>query len=400
MNETGYQKCLKVLKKLKSRKVRYSEYDHNVLKFVQFLQTKAKILSAPKPTPLKLSTKSAACKLRVPLDRDKLCKVFACEIKKHIINKEKGYPIKAVKYGDINITSLEKMKSRKGSFNNQATIVVEVDSSLVNIKYFTNGSMSMTGCKGETSGIDAVKIIVEQAQKYPFLFEDKKHLEMDPLDIIYDYKTTLVNCDYSIGFNIDRNKLYKILVKEYGIFASFTPDFYHATKIGFMWNKAVKKYQDGVCECSMECICGKSEDKCKCKYKCLGKDKDKKMTSADLGYKERCCKKITMAVFENGKVIITGAHNMEQTMDTYNHMNKIFADQYKNIVKYSVNDYEKYIPTDKRNMKIMDYMKVDAKAEKDVTDVKSDEKPIKVTKKSVIIKKSKLVSKRLKAKSK
>ena len=168
MNETGYEKCLKVLKKLENRKVRYSEYDYNVLKFVQFLQTKSKTLFAPKPTPLKLSTKSAACKLKVPLDRDKLCKVFACEIKKHIINKEKDYPIKAVKYGDINITSLDKMKSRKGSFNNQATIVVEVDSSLVNIKYFTNGSMSMTGCKGETSGIDAVKIIIEHHKNILF----------------------------------------------------------------------------------------------------------------------------------------------------------------------------------------------------------------------------------------
>ena len=107
-----------------------------------------------------------------------------------------------------------------------------------------------------------------------------------------------------------------------------------------------------------------------------------------------------MAVFENGNVIITGTHNMEQTIDTYNHMNKIFADQYKNIVKYSVNDYEKYIPTDKRNMKIMDYMKINSKAEKDSTNIKSDEKPIKVTKRSVIIKKSKLVSKRLKAKRK
>lgn len=380
--EEAYKKCLKVLKKLDTRKIHFSENDYKVLKYLQFIQTKAKSLEAPEPTPFELSTMSAACKLKVSLNREKLCKVFDCEIKKSIINKDNDYPIKTVIYNEINVTSLTKTKKKEGSFNNQATIVVDVYGNLVNVKYFTNGSISMTGCKAEKNGLEAVRTIIREAKKYPFIFEDKKDLDI-PVDYsVYDYKITLVNCDYSIGFNIDRNSLYKILLKEYGIFASFAPDFYHATKIGFMWNKATKTYQDGVCTCVIDCSCGKENDKCKCRLKCIGEDKEKKMTSTDLGYKARCCKKITMAVFENGKVIITGSHNLEQTDDTYCHMNKIFKEQYKNIVKYSVNDFEKYIPTDKRNLKIMDYIGKSSSKTEDST-----------VKKSFVIKRSKIKGK-------
>lgn len=397
MNEEAYKKTFKVLKKLDDRKVAFSENDYKVLKYLQFLQTKAKSLEAPEPTPLKLSTMSAACKLKINLDREMLCKVFQCEIKKSIINKDNDYPIKTVIYNDINISSLVKIKNKESSFNNQATIIVKVGDNLVNVKYFTNGSISMTGCKAERNGFEAVKIIIREAMKYPFIFESKDDLDIPINDTIYDYKITLVNCDYCIGFNIDRNNLYKILLQDYGIFASFAPDFYHATKVGFMWNKATKKYQDGVCVCNIECSCDKSKDKCKCRLKCLGEDKEKKMTSTDLGYKDRYCKKITMAIFENGNVIITGSHNMEQTIDTYNHMNKIFKEQYKNIVKYSVNDFEKYIPTDKRNLKIMDYLK---KSERCDTSINKQEDKESTVKKSIVIKRSKIVSKKRSKKKK
>ena len=86
MNEEVYKKSLQVLKKLDDRKIPFSENDYKVLKYLQFLQTKAKSLEAPEPTPFQLSTMSAACKLKVSLDREKLCKVFECEIKKSIIN--------------------------------------------------------------------------------------------------------------------------------------------------------------------------------------------------------------------------------------------------------------------------------------------------------------------------
>lgn len=404
MSEDAYKKTLQVFKKLDDRKIAFSENDYKVLKYLQFLQTKAKSLEAPEPTTFQLSTMSAACKLNVNLNREKLCKVFQCEIKKSIINKDKAYPIKTVIYNGINISSLLKTKKREGSFNNQATIVVKVGDNLVNVKYFTNGSISMTGCKAEENGLEAVKIIIREAKKYPFIFESEEELKLSVDESVYDYKITLVNCDYSIGFNVDRNSLYKILIKEYGIFASFAPDFYHATKIGFMWNKATKKYQDGVCTCTVDCSCGKSKDKCKCRLKCLGKDKDKKLTSTDLGYKDRNCKKITMAVFENGNVIITGSHNIEQTVDTYNHMNKIFKEQYKNIVKYSVNDFEKYVPTDKRNLKIMDYLGKTKSSETSTSDEPSSSstKPdVKSTaKKSIVIKRSKIVSKKRSKKKK
>lgn len=392
MNEKAYKKSLQVLKKLNDKKIPFSENDYKVLKYLQFLQTKAKSLEAPKPTPFKLSTMSAACKLRVSLNRDKLFKVFECEIKKSIINKDKDYPIKTVIYNGINISSLVKTKKKQISFDNQATIVVKVDDNMINVKYFINGSISMTGCKSEKNGIEAVKIIIREAMKYPFIFENEKDLEIPVEEALYNFKITLVNCDYCIGFNIDRNNLYKILLKEYNIFASFAPDFYHATKIGFMWNKATKKYQDGVCTCTIDCTCGKSKDICKCILKCLGEDKS--MISTDFGYKNKCCKKITMAVFENGNVIITGSHNIEQTIDTYNHMNNIFKEQYKNIVKYSVNDFEKYIPTYNKNLKITDYIDIYKDSDKD----DKDDKEVSLSTDKLISKKNIIIIKRSKIK--
>jgi TATA-box binding protein (TBP) (component of TFIID and TFIIIB) len=383
MNIDPYNKCFLVLKKLNDINKSMTENDIKVLNYLNFIKNKTIELEAPEPTAFIISTMSAICKLRVELNRDILCKVFECIIKKNIINKDFAHPIKSIIYNNINISILKNSKKKKGSFNNQTTIIVDVDGNLINVKYFINGSISMTGCKNELNGLKAVKIIMEEVKKYPFIFENEKDLDYKIDDIIYNYKITMINCNYNLKFNVDRNKLYKILLKNYGIYASFAPEFYHPTKIAFMWNKSTKTEQDGVCSCTNKCKCNESADKCKCRLKCLGRDKDKKLTSADLGYKDRCCKKITMAVFENGKVIITGGHNLEQTIDTYNCMNKIFKEEYKNIVKYSINNFEKYIQKNKKNLNIMDYVS------------KEDNKVKKYkVKKSIIIKKNKIISKK------
>lgn len=353
MDDESIIKNIKKVLNDKKRLKLMKKTDNQVLKYINFLENIAPTLKPGTPTKPVISTKSATCKLNVDIDRYKLCSVLECEIKKAISEGNHNYPIKTIHYLnekediDINVTSIVGKES-KGGFNNQATIVIDVESQLINLKYF-NGSISMTGCKGDNSGMTAIKILLNEAKKFPFVFNNKDELKYTIDECIKSFDITLINCNYELGFDIDREKLYKILIKDYGIFASYSPNFYHATKIGFMWNKSTKDYQDGVCICKKDCICGKDETKCRCMLRCLGKTKNVK--SMRMGFEEKQCKKITMSVFQNGKVIITGGNTFKQTMDTYNHMNNIFIKRYKDIVKYSILDFEeKFMNHMKQNL--------------------------------------------------
>ena len=350
MNDKSIVKNIKKVLSDKKKSDSMKKIDGKVKKYIDFLDNIVPTLKPSKPTKPVISTKSATCKLNVDINRYKLCTVLECEIKKAISEGNNSYPIKTIHYFNekeginINVTSIYGKES-KGGFNNQATIVIDVEDQLINLKYF-NGSISMTGCKGDNSGITAIKILLKEAKRFPFVFNNKDELKYTIDECIESFDITLINCNYELGFDIDREKLYKILIKDYGIFASYSPNFYHATKIGFMWNKSTKEYQDGVCICKKDCICGKDETKCRCMLRCLGKTKNIK--SMRMGFEEKQCKKITMSVFQNGKVIITGGNTFEQTMDTYNHMNNIFIKRYKDIVKFSILDFEE---------KFMDHLK-------------------------------------------
>ena len=46
-------------------------------------------------------------------------------------------------------------------------------------------------------------------------------------------------------------------------------------------------------------------------------------TGQGLGDAEGQCKRVTLSVFQTGKIIITGARNMPQIMEVYHYFNKI-----------------------------------------------------------------------------
>lgn len=177
-------------------------------------------------------------------------------------------------------------------FDNQLTVVYKYnDDSLINIKIFKNGNIQMTGVKETSDGHSMIDILVNDMKK---LYSRADGIVQD-IDSIQNnnYKIALINSDFKVNFEVKRDKLHNVLKRLYNIRCSFEPCIYPGVKIQYFWNEMHFK-KDGICKCSKICIHGKGD-----------------------GSGDRNCKKITIAVFQSGCVIITGAQTTEQIDDTY-----------------------------------------------------------------------------------
>jgi len=130
--------------------------------------------------------------------------------KKNVI-KEQKFDLKngsiiTLKYKDkIKGVNLKKNKNKKNKkwFRNSFTVVIIIDK-IINFKICKNGTFQMTGCKSSYHAIECVKYIWNYIKDYE--------------NNIYTFKngnnhlTTLFipamrNIDFSLGFNVDREKL-------------------------------------------------------------------------------------------------------------------------------------------------------------------------------------------------
>ncbi len=116
------------------------------------------------------------------------------------------------------------------------------------------------------------------------------------------FDVCMMNSDYSIGVPIRRDRLYKVLVEEYGLWANYEPTIYQGVNTKFFWNKMrPETAPPGICVCPTLCEGGAD--------------------GSDVGK----CKKITISPFRTGSIIITGAKQMCQLMDAYDFMNTLFS---------------------------------------------------------------------------
>lgn len=292
-----------------------SDVDNQIMKFLNMLEGE-KDKPAPIPTNLRVSTRSAICKITKDINVNKMVEILAYNIK----NKS-DYPILTIKYRDTNVSSIipkkkKTCKKEKKSFFNQITLLIKPHDTIrpQNIKLFKNSSMSMTGGKQHYDGLCAVVVLLNEIKKYPAIFksdESRKNITYD------DFRITLINSDFSINYTIDRMLLYELLVKEYNMFVVYSPDIYSGVKIYFFWNEN-KKYQDGICDCGNKCYNKKN------KYKVVGD-----------------CKKITIAVFQSGNIIITGANDIKQTKDAYKHITMVTKMHYNHLKRFTIHDCDK-----------------------------------------------------------
>lgn len=205
-------------------------------------------------------------------------------------------------------------KRDKTEFYNQGTVAARTspNGKIITIEFFLNGSISLTGCVNNDDGMKAVNNVLNEAKKYREIFYDYTKDEIDDIKMI-NYKITMINTGYDAGFRIDRAKLTETLRNISDIFVSYNPERYQGVKISYMYNEN-NDNKDGICYCNPQC-----------KYEKRMRPKNK-------------CKIITIAIFQAGKNIITGANDIKQSLEAYNYINDVLANNYLDIVRLSIED--------------------------------------------------------------
>jgi TATA-box binding protein (TBP) (component of TFIID and TFIIIB) len=180
----------------------------------------------------------------------------------------------------------------------------------MNIKIFKNGHVQITGVKQINQGKEMIDTLIEKIKEIAKV-EENVVKDIKSLENI-GYKVALINSDFKIGFEIKRDKLHSVLINSYNNKCSFEPCIYPGVKIQYFWNGDYK-CRNGICRCHDTCFVGKGK-----------------------GYGENECKKITIAVFQSGCIIITGAQTTEQIDDAYKFITNILLKHVDVVKKTSI----------------------------------------------------------------
>ena len=277
---------------------------------------------------------------------------------------------------DIFIKLLEDNKDIELSekkFYNSRTFKILINDNKLNVKYFQNGSLQITGCKDINNInslilflVDIIKknkdtVMVESKnndyllkllQKYKInelkqICEDyfidsykKKKNELIKIlilnkDFIQKYtikpiynssnidnfnikdsqiRISMINSSYSIQYEmnenvneltLDRQKLFTYL-KSTKVNCYYDNTQHQGVKINFMYNNN----KNGICNCKESCILKKN--------------------------KERNCKKITILIFQSGKIVITGSNDIKQNELCYDYLNNIISENYNEFLQTKI----------------------------------------------------------------
>ena len=187
----------------------------------------------------------------------------------------------------------EKKKKKTAVFYNQATVRIKTKSKTkpINVKLFKNGSIQMTGCISVENAVECMSIMCEEfkkikgvlSKKMDKIDEIKFSTNLDNLTIkkMEDFKVGMINSNYHIGFKVDRDALYEILL-------------------------------ENSTECTFE--------------PCVHAGVNIKHNYYDI-------KKISVFVFESGSIVITGARDKHQIVDAYEYISRKLCENYNLVLK-------------------------------------------------------------------
>lgn len=267
------------------------------------------------PTPYRISTITATGCVGTPINLDLLynsLEICTDDTSDGIIYVEYGKKkSETIFKGFAKKFAIQRRKEKPAKrFDNQVTIIYRCNYSNLNIKTFRNGNIQVTGIKN----IDTGPTVVDNMIKILRDIHDKK--EKNVIEDVNDLKNInfnirLINTDYKVGFNIKREILHRILINDYDIGCSYEPCIYPGVKIQYFYNMD-NPIHDGICKCS------------------LNKCHDKK---GGIGKGDNNCKKITIAVFQSGCIIITGSQTRAQIEECYEYINKVLYDNANKIEK-------------------------------------------------------------------
>lgn len=281
-------------------------------------------------TKLNISSQSAIAKMNIIFDLGELSEMIASDI----INKKNPYLL-GVRYKDIHEGPIKKPRTGKKDFPNCMALYIKspmgTDKNIY-IRIFRNSSIMLVGCLIKEDGLAVLKILENTIRSKKKLFESEEQRETLK---IYDFQTTMVNSNYTIGFVVDRELLFSFLRNNYSQLCTFyNPGGYGAVKIEF-WYNSIKKKQDGMCCCpDQKCNIKKSKkgsgngyNQCKKimiaifqKGKKYNKNKKKNNNNDSAGDSNKYKKQKTHV---QGKIVITGGRNMMQTKAAYDYINEI-----------------------------------------------------------------------------
>lgn len=189
----------------------------------------------------------------------------------------------------------------KQSFDNQVTMYYYFrDNYSPNIKLFKNGNIQMTGIKTYEDGVKIVTIIGDEVKR---ISESGFEIVADINNIKPDsFIIRMINSDFGLPFKIRRKNLHHLLISNtYNNACSFQPLTYPGVKLQFFWN-IMNPQNNGVCNCTKTCY---------------GKGK---------GSGNGDCKKVTVSIFDSGKILITGANAFDQVDNAYKYICKVIAE--------------------------------------------------------------------------
>ena len=252
---------------------------------------------------LRVSTMTLVSKISSNIDLSKLYEHLGItdtiQFIEYGTNPVKGEPYKKTNSRNKKSNKPNKPKKPKKFFYNQITLHCFLDK-FVNVKVFNNGRIQMTGLRSKKQGISIINILISEVKNLPEnkLTEilDNSNPEIVSNDIV------LINSDFDIKFKVNREILQRIVI-EGGYYSSYEPLIYPGVNIKYYFNK--EKQLTGICNCAEQCN---------------GKGKS--------GF----CKKITIAVFNSGKIIITGGQSNEHLNTAHKFITDLINEKKKEIM--------------------------------------------------------------------
>lgn len=186
------------------------------------------------------------------------------------------------------------MVKTKKIFDNQVTIVFNLNEDYFpNCKLFKNGNIHLTGVRTEQAARDIVDNVVAEVKRMAAL--GIPVTETPDAVCPAAFKIRMINCDFGFEGRIRRKNLHNLIIDKYMTVCSFQPLTYPGVKLQYYWN-VTNAGKDGICHCHKSCF-GKGD-----------------------GDVDGNCKKVTIAIFESGKILITGANTFEQVDDAYRYV--------------------------------------------------------------------------------
>jgi TATA-box binding protein (TBP) (component of TFIID and TFIIIB) len=268
------------------------------------------------PNGVSVSTMCASCKLNTRLNIpniEQYLQLNADDVLTVKMNKErtrsliniKNKPKRIKKYDNKN----KQKDTSKNHFYNQITVVMRTTNGptkdlnevpKINMKLFKNGSVQMSGCKSLKNINFALNKLITRLKEIKAKIENGKISEKifieEPSDItVKDFKIDMINSNYQVSMQIDRAKLFHLLLK--------------------------KKIKSSYEPCIRACVI--------IKFVPLIENPEQK--------------EVSIFVFQKGNIIITGARSKSHIISAYDYMNDIILSHKDEIIKNDEKEEENLI---------------------------------------------------------